>query len=130
MLEPRNTEYNELEGQEREVSLKEFQARTGWLRGTQANRLSDEEAGIIAARLVRRVQEKEKLRDDKAKKLEAAITDIYKRRFTGDPAKDRLSEQTTRAEILKAGRELLDGKGRAALEAALAQGSRPQPKEK
>ena len=58
ILEPRDTEYKELEGDEREMSLKQFQSRNGWFRGGQASRLSEEEAGILAARLVRRVQEK------------------------------------------------------------------------
>ena len=130
ILEPRDTEYKELEGDEREMSLKQFQSRNGWFRGGQASRLSEEEAGILAARLVRRVQEKEKLSQAKVKKLESAITDIYKRRFSRDSQKGRPSEQGTREEVLKAGRELLGEKGMAALEAALSQGSRPQPKDK
>lgn len=130
VLEPRKHESKELEGEERAAALKEFQSGSGWHRGAQASRLSEQEAGILAARLVRRVQEKEKLNEETARKLEAAITDIYKRRFIREPGKDAPSPQTVKDEIMKVGRELLDEKGVAALDAALAQGNRPQAQEK
>src|SRR6266404_5452389 len=53
-------------------------------RGTDVDRLSEEEAGIIAARLVRRVQTKTELPKDKAEGLQLALTDALRKKLTGD----------------------------------------------
>jgi hypothetical protein len=56
----------------------------GWYRGADVDRLSEEEAGIIAARLVRRVQAKTALAKDKAEGLQRAMTDALRKKLTGD----------------------------------------------
>src|SRR6266567_6560931 len=45
----------EIKRESRDEELKDFLSGKGWYRGADVNRLSEEEAGIIAARLVRRV---------------------------------------------------------------------------
>src|SRR6266496_4634538 len=48
----------ELEGKSRDNAVKDFLSGKGWYRGADVDRLSEEEADIIAARLVRLVQAK------------------------------------------------------------------------
>ena len=74
---------SELKGSARKKALKEFGVREKWHRGSDVDRLSEEEAGIIAARLVRRIQAKVSVSEEKAKTLRAEFTEVFKRRFTG-----------------------------------------------
>ncbi len=62
----------ELKGSARDTALKEFDSG-GWYRGKDVDRLSEEEAGVIAARVVRRVQAKAPLAAEKAQGLEQAL---------------------------------------------------------
>jgi hypothetical protein len=55
----------ELDGKSRDEALKGFLSGKGWYRGADVDRLSEEEAAIIAARLVRWVQAKRPLAKDK-----------------------------------------------------------------
>jgi hypothetical protein len=48
------------------------------------NRLSEEEAGIIAARLVRSVQSNRPLVKNKAESLQRALTDAMRKDLTGE----------------------------------------------
>src|SRR5713101_6894646 len=54
----------ELDGKSRDEALKDFSSGKGWYRGADVDRLSEEEADIIAARLVRWVQAKTALPKD------------------------------------------------------------------
>src|SRR5205807_7417047 len=63
--------------------LKDFLSGKGWYRGADVNRLSEEEAGIIAARFVRRVQAKTTLPKDKAEGLQHALADALRKQLTG-----------------------------------------------
>src|SRR5215831_4056056 len=51
----------ELAGKSRDETVADFLSGKGWYRGADVDRLSEEESGIIAARLVKRVQTKSKL---------------------------------------------------------------------
>jgi copper chaperone CopZ len=73
----------ELQGESRDDAVKDFLSGTGWYRGADVDRLSEEEAGIIAARFVRRVQAKTALAKDKAEELERALTDAIRGQLTG-----------------------------------------------
>src|SRR5262245_31441228 len=55
-------------------AVAEFKSGKGWYRGAEVDRLSEEEAGVIAARWVRRVQAKTPVTKEKAEGLEAALT--------------------------------------------------------
>jgi copper chaperone CopZ len=74
----------EVEGVSRDKTLKDFMSGKGWYRGADVDRLSEEEAGIIATRLVRRVQAKTPLAKDKAEGLQRALTDALRKKLTGD----------------------------------------------
>jgi hypothetical protein len=78
----------EVAGKARDEAIAEFRSGKGWYRGTAVDRLSEEEADIIAARLVRRVQAKTVLTGDNAKGLQRAIADALKERFTNAKAKE------------------------------------------
>jgi len=67
-------------------ALAEFNSGKGWYRGAEVDRLSEEEAGVIAARWVRRIQVKTTLAKEKAEGLEAALTDALKKCLTGKMA--------------------------------------------
>src|SRR5947208_16756045 len=56
----------ELQGDSRDKAVQNFLSGKGWYHGADVDRLSEEEADIIAARLVRRVQAKSALTKDKA----------------------------------------------------------------
>jgi hypothetical protein len=84
----------ELDGKLREETVADFLSGKGWYRGADVDRLSEEEAGVIAARWVRRVQAKTTLPKDKAEGLQAALTDVLRKRLTsehGGPNEKELS---------------------------------------
>src|SRR5215471_10455884 len=66
-------------GRKQAKALGEFNSGKGWYRGAEVDRLSEEEAGVIAARWVRRLQAKTTVAKDKAEGLEAALTDAIKK---------------------------------------------------
>src|SRR6266496_1858262 len=72
----------EIQGPSRDEALKDFLSGKGWYRGADVDRLSEEEAGIIATRLVRRVQAKAALPKDKAEGLQRALTDALRKQLT------------------------------------------------
>ncbi len=117
----------ELNGSERKKAFKDFLARDGWHRGSDVDRLSEEEAGIIAARLVGRIQAKVSVSEEKAKSLRADFTDIFKRRFLGTQAKDELD---TEERLLSVLRSHLEEKDVALLKETLPRSLRPLPGEK
>jgi len=98
----------ELEGKSRDNAVKDFLSGKGWYRGADVDRLSEEEADIIAARLVRWVRAKTVLANDKAEGLQRAFSDTLRKDLTGkstgpnrleDIARKYLNEEQTK--ILK-----------------------------
>ena len=117
----------ELNRGEKKKALKDFLARDGWHRGSDVDRLSEEEAGIIAARLVGRIQAKVSVSEEKAKAIRSEFTGIFKRRFLGTQEKD---EQDTEEHLLNVLRSHLDEKDVALLKETLPRNLRPLPGEK
>ena len=99
-------------------ALKELQSGRGWYRGAEVARLSKEEAGVIAARLVGRVQAMTTLTQDKAERLERAVADAYRKRF----AEERYEETLP---VRQLAGDFLDEKQIAILEQAINKGVRP-----
>jgi hypothetical protein len=114
----RDTEIKEVRGEARDQALKELESRQGWYRGAEVDRLSEEEAGIIAARLVRRVQAKTTLAQDKAGRLERALADAQKKLV----AEERYEEPLP---VRQLAGDFLDEKQIAILEQAIDKGVRP-----
>ncbi len=80
-------------GSKQSKALAEFNSGKGWYRGAEVDRLSEEEAGVIAARWVRRVRAKTTLAKERAEGLEAALTDALKKYLTGKVAAPEGAEE-------------------------------------
>ena len=117
----------ELNRGEKKKALKDFLARDGWHRGSDVDRLSEEEAGIIAARLVGRIQAKVSVSEEKAKAIRSEFTGVFKRRFLGTQEKDELD---TEERLLKVLRSHLEEKDVAVLNETLPRNLGPLPGEK
>ena len=117
----------ELIGEKRETALMEFGAKANWYRAPDVDRLSEEEARIIAARLVRRVRATVTLSDKQADELERSLAAACKSTLI-DAGK--APGQSRKLEMLGAGRKHLSEKGMAALKQAISLGYRPLPGEK
>ena len=116
-------EAKEIKGKARDKELTEFLSGRGWYRGADVDRLSEEEASIIAARLVNRVQAKTALANDKAERLRQVLADTFRTMFTEGQNQKGLSVQD-----LAGG--FLDEKQIAILKEAIQKGVRPLDGEK
>ncbi len=119
---------SKLSGEARTKTLADFESGKGWYRGADVDRLSEEEAGVIAARWVRRVQAKTTLAEEKAEGLRAALTEGLKKCLTGKAA----MPETKEAKALELGRvagPFLDEKQLEILSEAAGCGMRAMPNE-
>src|SRR5438552_15491343 len=73
----------ELQRDSRDKAVQDFLSAKGWYHGADVDRLSAEEADIIAARLVRWVQAKSSLAKEKAEGLQRAFADTLRKDLTG-----------------------------------------------
>ena len=117
----------ELEGKSRDNAVKDFLSGKGWYRGADVDRLSEEEADIIAARLVRWVQAKTALPKDKAEGLQHAFSDTLRKDLTGKSTGPNRLEDVAREyldqEQIKILKEAIKD------EVAIENGERPAPNE-
>lgn len=72
----------EITGDRRKASLASFASRNGWYRGSEVDRLSEEEAGVIVDRLVRRAMVKEPTIGGKADTLKPALLKVIHEQLT------------------------------------------------
>ena len=116
----------ELDGKARDTELNSFLSADPWYRGAEVDNLSKQEAAIIAARLVRRVQAKVEVSAETAEMFETGLTQAiikaYDDGFVGQADKEPAFAQ----ELLKVARTNLDEKGVAAFQEAFAKGYLPQ----
>jgi hypothetical protein len=115
----------EIQGESRDEALKDFLSGKGWYRGADVDRLSEEEAGIIAARCVRRVQAKTALAKNKAEGLQRALSDSLRKDLTGEST--RQNQEPPQLE--EVAREYLDQDQVRFLSEAIEKGVRPLPNE-
>jgi hypothetical protein len=123
ILERNGAVGTELNGQNRETEMKNFAMRNNWYRGAEVDDLSKREAAIISARLVRRVQAKVALSDEKAQGLATKLAQVIEDRFISEA---RGSKSEFYEEVMKVVRENLDERGVAAFQEAVAKGYRRQ----
>jgi hypothetical protein len=116
----------ELTGEARDIALESFHSGGGWHRGADVDRLSEEEAGIIADRLVLRVMAKVPTISPKAELLRPIMADIIRECLVGspDPLSARCRETFATDLIAVVGDHLSGTETDAVLEAAKA-GFRP-----
>jgi hypothetical protein len=74
-----------LNGGARDTAIKSFRSGGGWHRGADVDRLSEEEAGVIADRLMRRVIDKAPTISAKAELLRPIMADIIRDCLIGSP---------------------------------------------
>src|SRR5215831_13316602 len=116
----------ELDGKSRDETVADFLSGKGWYHGADVDRLSEEEADIIAARLVRWVQAKSPIAKDKAEGLQRVFSDLLRKDLTGKGSHQKLTDVA---------REYLDQDQIKILkqaikdEEAVENGERPVPKE-
>jgi hypothetical protein len=114
----------EMQGESRDEAVKNFQSGKGWYRGADVDRLSEEEAGIIAARIVRRVQAKTELPNDKAEGLQRALIKMFRDRFTNDAG-----QKAEPVRLKDVAGQYLDQEQIKILSEAIEKGVRPMPNE-
>src|SRR5437667_12403024 len=117
----------ELQGDSRDKAVQDFLSGKGWYHGADVDRLSEEEAGIIAARWVRRVQAKTALAKDKAEGLQRAVEDTLREDLTGKSTGPNRLEDVAR-EYLDQG-QIKIFKEAIKDEVAIENGEKPVPKE-
>jgi hypothetical protein len=116
----------ELDGKSRDETVADFLSGKGWYHGADVDRLSEEEADIIAARLVRWVQAKSPIAKDKAEGLQRSFSGLLRKDLTGKGSDQKLTDVA---------REYLDQDQIKILkqaikdEEAVENGERPVPKE-
>ena len=110
-------------------AVNEFNSQTGWYRAEGMDQLSEEEAGIIAARLMRRIQQKTELSQEKAETLRIAMTNTLRDRLVGLSEQPARSPAEEREAFLRKAAEYLSEIEVAALRDAIASGFRPLPGE-
>jgi copper chaperone CopZ len=115
----------EIQGPSHDEALKDFLSGKGWYRGADVDRLSEEEAGIIAARFVRRVQAKTALAKEKAEELQLALTDALRKKLTGDCCSPNEKQPSLESVASK----YLDQEQTKILREAIEKGVRPLPNE-
>src|SRR5438128_8193098 len=117
----------ELQGDSRDKSVQDFLSGKGWYHGANVDRLSEEEADIIAARLVRWVQAKSSLAKEKAEGLQRAFADTLRKDLTGKSVGPNRLEDVARKyldqEQIKILKEAIKD------EVAIENGERPVPNE-
>jgi len=114
----------ELDGKPRDEAVNDFLSGKGWYRGADVDRLSEEEADVIAVRLVRRVQAKTALAKDKAEGLQRALADAYRQRLT-----NKISREQELSRFQDIGREYLAKDQVAILKETIEAGVLPLPNE-
>src|SRR5262249_52525788 len=72
----------EMDDEHRDEALQGFLSGKGWYRSAEVDRLSEEEAGIIAARLIRRVEAKAPLPKEKAQEFQHDLAESWSRCVT------------------------------------------------
>jgi hypothetical protein len=78
IADDRGLVFHELRGEQRDESLKSFTSEQDWYRGSEVDRLSEEEAGVIVDRLIRRAALKAPTIQEKSAGLKAAVTKVIR----------------------------------------------------
>ena len=128
VLEARDILSEELRGQGRAAALEDFFVGADWLRGTDVDQLSSREAGVIALRLVKRLQTKAAVSEEAVHSLAGAITAFFKQRFLHDRIEPEQVDHSGE-ELLKIATAYLDERAIGAFANALEEGYRAGPGE-
>src|SRR5260370_22921722 len=83
VADDRGIALHEITAEKTDDSLKTFASRKGWYRGSEVDRLSEEEAGVIVDRLVRRAMGTEPTSGGKKNSLKTAPLKVIREQPTG-----------------------------------------------
>ena len=83
VADDRGIALHEITGALRHETLTSFASRRGWYRGSEVDRLSEEEAGVIVDRLLRRAMATEPTISGKADSLRPALLRVIREQLTG-----------------------------------------------
>jgi hypothetical protein len=123
VADDRNIALREITDERRDDTLKSFATRSGWYRGSEVDRLSEEEAGVIVDRLVRRAAAKEPTIGSKADTLKLALLKVIREQLTGCTSAQCREDRHKR--LTQVAREQLNDNEFHALMDAEKQGYRP-----
>lgn len=115
-----------LRGERFAAALVEFGTRSGWSRSDEVDRLSEEEARFIAARLVARLRANTALPDLETNALQAAVAEACARELIRNPTQSAAARKRRLANAaLAAGRTQLDAPAYSVFSKAVGLGHRP-----
>lgn len=131
----------EVKGKEYKKMLADFQEKKNWYLGTEVDKLSMEEAGVIAERLTNRINDivvnndkAPPLTGEKNQNLKKGFADVFKKRFSKNYGSEINSDEKnvvqkfkteTENELLEVGKKYLNEKKMKALKDAITLGLRP-----
>lgn len=82
----------ELKGDEHDESLKSFYSSNQWLAGSAVDKLSEEEAGVIADRLLTKILTDKKLTERQAKEFRGEIQSVFYEFFIDFESLEQLAD--------------------------------------
>ena len=119
-----------LRGERFAKALTDFASQSGWYRSADVDRLSDEEARVIAARLVARLRARVALPEPRINALEIAVAKACAHELIRNPTQSPAARKRRLASaVLATAREQLDAPAFAAFADAVTLGHRPLPEE-
>jgi len=120
-----------VDAKEHRLLMESLALSDGWYSAAEVDRLSEEEAALIAARIVRRLRAKAALDPTEDTQLERSISEACERFLINEsPGTQKAREEGLRKAILDAGGTWLTADHYDALEAVLIAGHRPLPEER
>jgi len=135
VFQKNNMDVEELKGRAHKKLLKDFQSQKDWLRGADVDKLSEEEAEIVADRLVSRINARTPLIKEKSKTLEREFTGVLKKCLTQNYSSSEINnneakmmegrEEKIKNELVEIGEKYLNETEMNALKEAIALGRRP-----
>ena len=132
VLDPHGVALQPVSDTNRNELVATLAGNSGWYNAASVDRLSEQESGIIATRLVKRLAAKTTVTDEQQSRLHAAFEQTLRSRLTGSGS-GKLNEQKLIADVndqlLTAATPHIDSTALPALKEVIALGYRPLPNE-
>lgn len=138
VFDENNMNVTGLSGPEYKNMLKDFGNKKNWYRGKDVDKLSMQEADVIAKRLVTRINSKTSLSKEKSEKLQTEFVYVFKKRFVENYGSEINSNEIevvenfktkVETELTEVAKKYLTESEMVALKDALALGLRPTENE-
>jgi hypothetical protein len=123
VADDRGIALHEIAGERRDNALTSFGSRKGWYRGSEVDRLSEEEAGVILDRLVRRAMVMEPTIGGKMESLRPALLKVIREQLVGCTSSQ--CREDCKKKLTEIARQNLNDREFRALMEAEKQGYRP-----